>query len=166
MIKTFPLNKKPLKIKRALISVYDKTGIVELAKSLVSFNIEIISTGGTGLTGRDVTVEAHRDVYEKEIDAFSIVFSIISMKKIGTSAIQSRSTAGVAGGTYLFALPGSPGACKDAWDEILVKQLDFRHQPCNFVEVISLLSYDCVFIFCLFPSHNLFYIIDINLSIR
>ena len=83
----------------------------------------IISTGGTGLTGRDVTVEAHRDVYEKEIDAFSIVFSIISMKKIGTSAIQSRSTAGVAGGTYLFALPGSPGACKDAWDEILVKQL-------------------------------------------
>ena len=95
----------------------------------------IISTGGTGLTGRDVTVEAHRDVYEKEIDAFSIVFSIISMKKIGTSAIQSRSTAGVAGGTYLFALPGSPGACKDAWDEILVKQLDFRHQPCNLVEI-------------------------------
>ena len=79
----------------------------------------IISTGGTGLTGRDVTVEAHRDVYEKEIDAFGIVFSIISMKKIGTSAIQSRSTAGVAGGTYLFALPGSPNACKDAWDEIL-----------------------------------------------
>ena len=100
----------------------------------------IISTGGTGLTGRDVTVEAHRDVYEKEIDAFSIVFSIVSMKKIGTSAIQSRSTAGVAGGTYLFALPGSPGACKDAWDEILVKQLDFRHQPCNFVEIMPRLG--------------------------
>ena len=100
----------------------------------------IISTGGTGLTGRDVTVEAHRDVYEKEIDAFSIVFSIVSMKKIGTSAIQSRSTAGVAGGTYLFALPGSPGACKDAWDEILVKQLDFRHQPCNFVEIMPSLD--------------------------
>ena len=100
----------------------------------------IISTGGTGLTGRDVTVEAHRDVYEKEIDAFSIVFSIISMKKIGTSAIQSRSTAGVAGGTYLFALPGSPGACKDAWDEILVKQLDFRHRPCNFVEIMPRLD--------------------------
>ena len=100
----------------------------------------IISTGGTGLTGRDVTVEAHRDVYEKEIDAFGIVFSIISMKKIGTSAIQSRSTAGVAGGTYLFALPGSPGACKDAWDEILVKQLDFRHQPCNFVEIMPRLD--------------------------
>ena len=100
----------------------------------------IISTGGTGLTGRDVTVEAHRDVYEKEIDAFGIVFSIISMKKIGTSAIQSRSTAGVAGGTYLFALPGSPNACKDAWDEILVKQLDFRHQPCNFVEIMPKLD--------------------------
>ena len=100
----------------------------------------IISTGGTGLTGRDVTVEAHRDVYEKEIDAFGIVFSIISMKKIGTSAIQSRSTAGVAGGTYLFALPGSPNACKDAWDEILVKQLDFRHKPCNFVEIMPRLD--------------------------
>ena len=100
----------------------------------------IISTGGTGLTGRDVTVEAHRDVYEKEIDAFSIIFSIVSMKKIGTSAIQSRSTAGVAGGTYLFALPGSPGACKDAWDEILVKQLDFRHKPCNFVEIMPRLD--------------------------
>ena len=100
----------------------------------------IISTGGTGLTGRDVTIEAHRDVYEKEIEAFSIVFSIVSMKKIGTSAIQSRSTAGVAGGTYLFALPGSPGACKDAWDEILVKQLDFRHQPCNFVEIMPRLD--------------------------
>ena len=100
----------------------------------------IISTGGTGLTGRDVTVEAHRDVYEKEIDAFGIVFSIISMKKIGTSAIQSRSTAGVASGTYLFALPGSPNACKDAWDEILVKQLDFRHQPCNFVEIMPRLD--------------------------
>ena len=100
----------------------------------------IISNGGTGLTGRDVTVEAHRDVYEKEIDAFSIVFAIVSMKKIGTSAIQSRSTAGVAGGTYLFALPGSPGACKDAWDEILVKQLDFRHLPCNFVEIMPRLD--------------------------
>ena len=100
----------------------------------------IISTGGTGLTGRDVTVEAHRDVYEKEIDAFGIVFSIISMKKIGTSAIQSRSTAGIARGTYLFALPGSPNACKDAWDEILVKQLDFRHQPCNFVEIMPRLD--------------------------
>jgi len=100
----------------------------------------IISTGGTGLTGRDVTVEAHRDVYEKQIDAFGTVFTMISMQKIGTSAVQSRATAGVAGGTYLFALPGSPGACRDAWDEILVKQLDFRHKPCNFVEIMPRLD--------------------------
>ncbi|MEC8579332.1 MAG: molybdenum cofactor biosynthesis protein B [Pseudomonadota bacterium] len=100
----------------------------------------ILSTGGTGLTGRDVTVEAHRDVYEKEIDAFGTVFTMISMQKIGTSAIQSRATGGVANGTYLFALPGSPGACKDAWDEILVKQLDFRHRPCNFVEIFPRLD--------------------------
>jgi molybdenum cofactor biosynthesis protein B len=100
----------------------------------------VISTGGTGLTGRDVTVEAHRDVYEKEIDAFGTVFTIVSMQKIGTSAIQSRATAGVAGGTYLFALPGSPSACRDAWDEILEKQLDFRHRPCNFVEIMPRLD--------------------------
>ena len=100
----------------------------------------IISTGGTGLTGRDVTVEAHRDVYEKEIEAFATVFTIVSMQKIGTSAVQSRATGGVAGGTYLFALPGSPGACKDAWDEILKFQLDFRHRPCNFVEILPRLD--------------------------
>lgn len=100
----------------------------------------VLSTGGTGLTGRDVTVEAHRDVYEKEIDAFGTVFTIISMQKIGTSAVQSRATGGVANGTYMFALPGSPGACKDAWDEILVKQLDIRHRPCNFVEIMPRLD--------------------------
>ena len=100
----------------------------------------VISTGGTGLTGRDVSVEAHRDVYEKEIEAFGTVFTIVSMKKIGTSAVQSRATGGVAGGTYLFALPGSPGACKDAWDEILSLQLDFRHRPCNFVEIMPRLD--------------------------
>ncbi len=100
----------------------------------------VISTGGTGLTGRDVTVEAHRDVYEKEIDAFGTVFTIVSMQKIGTSAVQSRATAGVAGGTYLFALPGSPGACRDAWDEILGRQLDYRHRPCNFVEILPRLE--------------------------
>ena len=100
----------------------------------------VISTGGTGLTGRDVTVEAHRDVYEKEIDAFGTIFTIVSMQKIGTSAVQSRATGGVAGGTYLFALPGSPGACKDAWDEILAKQLDYRHRPCNFVEIFPRLD--------------------------
>ena len=100
----------------------------------------VISTGGTGLTGRDVTVEAHRDVYEKEIEAFGTVFTHVSMAKIGTSAVQSRATGGVAGGTYLFALPGSTGACKDAWDEILVHQLDYRHMPCNFVEIMPRLE--------------------------
>lgn len=100
----------------------------------------ILTTGGTGLTGRDVTVEAHRDVYEKEIEAFGTIFTIVSMKKIGTSAIQSRACAGVAHGTYLFALPGSPGACKDAWDEILKPQFDYRHRPCNFVEIFPRLD--------------------------
>lgn len=100
----------------------------------------VISTGGTGLTGRDVTVEAHRDVYEKEIDAFGTVFTMVSLQKIGTSAVQSRATGGVAGGTYLFALPGSPGACKDAWDEILEPQFDYRHAPCNFVEIMPRLD--------------------------
>ncbi|ADO41533.1 molybdenum cofactor biosynthesis protein B [Ketogulonicigenium vulgare] len=100
----------------------------------------VISTGGTGLTGRDVTVEAHRDVYEKEIDAFATVFAMISFQKIGTSAVQSRATGGVAQGTYLFALPGSPSACKDAWDGILAAQLDYRHKPCNFVEIMPRLD--------------------------
>jgi molybdenum cofactor biosynthesis protein B len=100
----------------------------------------VISTGGTGLTGRDVTVEAHRDVYEKEIEAFGTVFTMISMKKIGTSAVQSRACGGVTRGTYLFALPGSPGACKDGWDEILKPQLDYRHRPCNFVEILPRLE--------------------------
>lgn len=100
----------------------------------------IISTGGTGLTGRDVTVEAHRDVYEKEIDAFGTLFALVSWQKIGTSAVQSRACAGVAGGTYLFALPGSPSACRDAWDALLGPQLDYRHKPCNFVEIMPRLE--------------------------
>ena len=100
----------------------------------------VLTTGGTGLTGRDVTVEAHREVYEKEIEAFATVFTIVSMQKIGTSAVQSRATGGVANGTYLFALPGSPGACRDAWDEILAAQLDYRHRPCNFVEILPRLD--------------------------
>ncbi len=100
----------------------------------------VISTGGTGLTGRDVTVEAHRAVYEKDIDAFGTLFTMLSFGKIGTSAIQSRACAGVAGGTYLFALPGSPGACRDAWDDILAMQLDYRHRPCNFVEIMPRLE--------------------------
>ncbi|MEM7547524.1 MAG: molybdenum cofactor biosynthesis protein B [Pseudomonadota bacterium] len=100
----------------------------------------VISTGGTGLTGRDVTVEAHQSVYEKEIDGFAVAFHMISWEKIRTSTIQSRACAGVAGGTYLFALPGSPGACKDGWDGILVHQLDYRHMPCNFVEIMPRLE--------------------------
>ena len=100
----------------------------------------IVTTGGTGLTGRDVTVEAHRDVYEKEIEAFGTVFTHVSLAKIGTSAVQSRACGGVADGTYLFALPGSPSACRDAWDEILALQFDYRHRPCNFVEIMPRLD--------------------------
>ena len=120
----------------------DRAGIADQLRDWIANpDIDVvISTGGTGLTGRDVSVEAHRDVYEKEIDAFGTIFTIVSMQKIGTSAVQSRATAGVAGGTYLFALPGSPGACKDAWDEILALQLDYRHRPCNFVEIFPRLE--------------------------
>ena len=96
----------------------------------------VISTGGTGLTGRDVTPEAFRSVFEKEIEGFGELFRWISFGKIGTSTIQSRALAGVAGGTYLFALPGSTGACRDAWDDILANQLDIRFRPCNFVEIM------------------------------
>ncbi|MGO9173005.1 MAG: molybdenum cofactor biosynthesis protein B [Rhodomicrobium sp.] len=96
----------------------------------------IITTGGTGLTGRDVTPEAVRPLFEKEIDGFSVLMHMLSYGKIGTSTIQSRSLAGVAGGTYIFCVPGSPGACKDAWTLILRSQLDFRHRPCNMVEIM------------------------------
>lgn len=100
----------------------------------------VISTGGTGVTGRDVTPEAFESVYEKEIAGFGELFRWISYQKISTSTIQSRATAGVAGGTYLFALPGSPGACKDGWDDILCWQLDYRYMPCNFVELMPRLT--------------------------
>ena len=96
----------------------------------------VLATGGTGVTGRDVTPEAFSEVCEKEIPGFGELFRMLSFNKIGTSTIQSRATAGVAGGTYLFALPGSPGACRDAWDDILVHQLDYRFKPCNFVELM------------------------------
>jgi molybdopterin adenylyltransferase len=127
-------DRKIVQDERALISDQLRAWIADDSVDVV------LSTGGTGLTGRDVTVEAHRDVYEKEIEAFGTVFTIVSMQKIGTSAVQSRATGGVAGGTYLFALPGSPGACKDAWDEILRLQLDYRHRPCNFVEIMPRLE--------------------------
>ena len=100
----------------------------------------VISTGGTGLTGRDVTVEALRPLFEKEIDGFSALFHQISFEKVGTSTIQSRACAGVAKGTYIFALPGSTGAVKDGWDGILKWQLDIRHRPCNFVEIMPRLG--------------------------
>lgn len=100
----------------------------------------VISTGGTGLTGRDVTVEAMRGLFEKEIEGFGVVFHMISFQKIGVSTVQSRATAGVAKGKYIFCLPGSPGACRDGWDQILKSQLDYRHAPCNFVEIMPRLA--------------------------
>jgi molybdenum cofactor biosynthesis protein B len=100
----------------------------------------VISTGGTGFTGRDVTPEAVEPLFEKKMDGFSTLFLMVSYQKIGTSAVQTRATAGVANATYIFCLPGSPGACKDAWDEILVHQLDYRYRPCNFVEILPRLD--------------------------
>lgn len=100
----------------------------------------IISTGGTGLTGHDVTIEAMRALFEKEIEGFSMAFHMVSFGKIGTSTVQSRATGGVAKGKYIFCLPGSPGACRDGWDLILKDQLDYRHMPCNFVEIMPRLE--------------------------
>ncbi|MEO0328910.1 MAG: molybdenum cofactor biosynthesis protein B [Pseudomonadota bacterium] len=100
----------------------------------------VITTGGTGFTGRDVTPDALEPLFQKRMDGFGEVFHRISYDKIGTSTIQSRATAGVAGTTFIFCLPGSPGACKDGWDGILVKQLDYRHMPCNFVEIMPRLD--------------------------
>jgi molybdenum cofactor biosynthesis protein B len=100
----------------------------------------VITTGGTGFTGRDVTPEALEPLFEKRMDGFSTMFLMVSAQKIGTSAIQARATAGVAGATYIFCVPGSPGACRDAWDEILVHQLDYRYRPCNFVEIMPRLD--------------------------
>ncbi len=100
----------------------------------------VISTGGTGFTGRDVTPEAVEPLFEKRMDGFATMFLMVSERKIGTSAIQTRATAGVANGTYIFCLPGSPGACKDAWDDILVHQLAYRYRPCNFVEILPRLD--------------------------
>jgi molybdenum cofactor biosynthesis protein B len=100
----------------------------------------IITTGGTGFTGRDVTPEAVEPLFEKRMDGFSIAFHHVSIAKIGSSTIQSRATAGVANSTFIFCVPGSPGACRDAWDEILVHQFDLRHKPCNFVEIMPRLD--------------------------
>tara|TARA_A100000164_G_C21592279_1_gene623464 strand:- start:89 stop:631 length:543 start_codon:yes stop_codon:yes gene_type:complete len=120
----------------------DKVSIKKVLKKwILKKNLDvIISTGGTGLTGRDVTVEAHSELYEKRINGFEILFTNVSMETIGMSAIQSRACAGVVSGTFLFALPGSPSACKDAWDKILCKQFDYRNLPCNFVEILPRLE--------------------------
>ena len=116
----------------------DQSSIVEQLNAWIEDDeIEVvIATGGTGVTGRDVTPEAFASVYEKEVAGFGELFRMLSYKLIGTSTIQSRASAGVARGTYLFALPGSPGACRDGWDLILKDQLDIRHKPCNFAELL------------------------------
>ena len=126
---------------RAIVKDDKDTIVARLRDWIADPEIDaVISTGGTGVTGRDVTPEAFHEVYEKEVSGFGELFRMPSYDKIGTSTIQSRATAGVAGGTYLFALPGSTGAVKDAWDDILVYQLDIRHKPCNFVELIPRLQ--------------------------
>jgi molybdenum cofactor biosynthesis protein B len=145
----------PLKIAVLTVSdtrsiVDDKSGAtlverIEKAGHLLAWiadpNVDaIISTGGTGFTGRDVTPEAAEALFEKRMDGFSTVFHMVSHAKIGSSTIQSRATAGVANSTFIFCLPGSPGACRDAWDEILVHQLDYRYRPCNFVELMPRLD--------------------------
>ena len=123
--------------------VPDERGAIEtqLGRWIADPEVDaVIATGGTGVTGRDVTPEAFEAVFEKDIPGFGELFRMISFQKIGSSTIQSRAVAGVAGGTYLFAVPGSTGACRDAWDGILVYQLDIRHKPCNFVELIPRLN--------------------------
>ena len=100
----------------------------------------VITTGGTGFTGRDVTPEALEPLFDKRMDGFSHLFHRVSFEKIGTSTIQSRATAGLVGQTFVFVLPGSPGACRDAWDHILKDQFDYRHLPCNFVEIMPRLD--------------------------
>lgn len=126
------------KVAERVIVTDDVNAIVEqLSIWTADENIDaVISTGGTGVTGRDVTPEAFSEVYDKEIPGFGELFRMLSFKNIGTSTIQSRATGGVANGTYLFALPGSPGAVRDGWDMILKDQLDIRFRPCNFVELM------------------------------
>ncbi|BCW90174.1 Molybdenum cofactor biosynthesis protein B [Alphaproteobacteria bacterium SO-S41] len=136
-----------------LVARLEEAGHILAARALVRDDVElihgqvrnwisdplidvVISSGGTGLTGRDVTVEAFRALYEKEIDGFAAIFHLISYMTIGTSTLQSRACAGLANGTYLFCLPGSTGAVKDGWDHILKFQLDSRHRPCNFVDIM------------------------------
>ncbi len=126
---------------RAIIADDEDAIAAQLRTWIADKNIDVvISTGGTGITGRDVTPEAFAQVYDKELIGFGELFRMLSYKNIGTSTLQSRATGGVAGGTYLFALPGSPGAARDGWDLILKDQLDIRFRPCNFVELMPRLT--------------------------
>jgi molybdenum cofactor biosynthesis protein B len=142
-----------------LVERIEKAGHAVAARAIVTDDVEkireqmrdwigdpgidaVISTGGTGFTGRDVTPEAVEPLLQKRMDGFSTVFHLVSHGKIGSSTVQSRATAGVANATFIFCLPGSPGACRDAWDEILVHQLDYRYRPCNFVELMPRLDED------------------------
>jgi molybdenum cofactor biosynthesis protein B len=126
---------------RAIVKDEQTAIVAQLKIWIADRNIDVvISTGGTGVTGRDVTPEAFESVFEKKIDGFGELFRMLSYQKIGTSTIQSRATAGVANATYLFALPGSPGACKDGWEDIIKSQLDNRHRPCNLVELMPRLN--------------------------
>ena len=124
------------------ITTDDESKIRKVVKKwLKDKNVDVvITTGGTGFTGRDVTPEAIEPLFEKRMEGFAAVFHKISYEKIGTSTIQSRATAGLANGKFVFCLPGSPGACKDAWDGILVRQFDYRQEPCNFVEIMPRLD--------------------------
>ena len=123
------------KIKRALISVSDKTGLIELATELDKMGIEIISTGGTGLTQRDSTPEALRPLFDRDVEGFGELFRQLSYEEIGTSTVQSRAIAGLANETLVFCLPGSSGACRTGWERILKQQLDSRTRPCNFAQM-------------------------------
>jgi len=118
----------------------DREAIASAIAALADDASLVVTTGGTGFSPRDVTPEALEPLFEKRMEGFATLFLMVSHAKIGTSAIQTRATAGVAGATYIFCLPGSPGACRDAWDEILVHQLDYRYRPCNFVEIMPRLD--------------------------
>ena len=126
---------------RAIVKDDVKTIRAQVKKWIKDKSIDVvITTGGTGFTGRDVTPEALEPLFEKRMDGFAAMFLMVSVPKIGPSAIQTRATAGVANSTFIFCVPGSPGACRDAWDEILVHQLDYRYRPCNFVEIMPRLD--------------------------
>ena len=120
----------------------DATGIRKQVKRWINDpEVDVvITTGGTGFTGRDVTPEAVKPLFEKEIDGFSALFHMLSYQKVGTSTVQSRACGGLAGSTYIFCVPGSPGACKDAWYGILKDQLDNRHRPCSFIDIMPRLQ--------------------------